>query len=188
MKRLAFSALLLSTLSSLAYAQTDTGPSSPPSADPAVAITFSPIHLLIPFLEVNAEIRVTPKIGLGLTAGAGVMHVNKSTSNDKVTLVEGGISPRYYLTGSFRQGVQLGAEVQYLHASADADAMTTVSAAGLSIGPYVGYKWTAAIGLTLEAQAGVAFIAVKGSNDSTGQTDGEKRVYPLLNLNAGLSF
>ncbi|HEY4182264.1 MAG TPA: hypothetical protein VGM90_35715 [Kofleriaceae bacterium] len=190
MNRFALASLLVSLLSASAFAQAPSDTLPPPPASetplPSVAVTFSPIHLVIPFVEVTAEIRVNPKIGVAVTAGAGVTHVNESTTNDKITLYEGGISPRYYLTGSFRQGVQLGAEMQYLHASADS--MSTVSAAGLSIGPYVGYKWTAAIGLTLEAQAGVAIIAVKGSNDTTGQTDGEKRLYPLLNLNAGWSF
>jgi hypothetical protein len=186
--KIAFTLLALTT-STAAFAQGPSDTLSPPAAQaalPSVAVTFSPIHLVIPFLEVTAEVRLAPKVGVGVTGGAGVTHINEDTTNDKVTLLEGGISPRYYLTGDFRGGVQLGAEVQYLYASANDSSMSTVSAAGLSMGPYVGYKWTAAMGLTLEAQGGVSFLAIKGSDSNSDKS--EKHVFPLLNLNAGWSF
>src|SRR5262245_11396016 len=63
--------------------------------DPNVAITVSPLHLIIPMAEVTAEFRVAPKLGVAVIAGAGVFR--EQTTNERITLLEGGVSARYYV-------------------------------------------------------------------------------------------
>jgi hypothetical protein len=105
-------------------------------------------------------------------------------SDERVLVYEAGISPRYYVWGDFRQGVQLGVEALYAHASADGQLMTTLKAEGLAIGPYAGYKWVASSGLTLEAQLGASYFAMRGD----GVDENDSRFAVLLNLQVGWSF
>jgi hypothetical protein len=58
------------------------------------------------------------------------------------------------------------------------------------VGPFVGYKVTADVGLTFDAQLGFQVIAVSAEAVSGGQTaSGEQSsVIPLLNLNVGWAF
>ncbi len=146
------------------------------------SITFSPLHLIFPVGEIAAEIAVSPKFGVAVIGGIG--SVKPENSDTRVLVYEVGISPRFYLWGDFRKGVQLGAEAVYVHASADDQFMSTVSAEGLGVGPYVGYKWVSRIGLTLEAQLGASYLALRG--DGVSQDD--SRFSALLNLQVGWSF
>jgi hypothetical protein len=148
------------------------------------SVTFSPIHLILPVAELSAEIRVAPKIGVALIGGVG--SVTPEGSDESVFVYEVGISPRYYVVGDFRQGVELGVEAVYLHASTDDQFMSTASAQGLAIGPYVGYKWVHSIGLTLEAQLGAAYLTLKGESSTATAEDTDFSV--LLNLQVGWSF
>jgi hypothetical protein len=151
--------------------------------DPSIAITVSPIHLLIPMAEVTAEVRLAPKLGLAVIGGVGRMRL--ATTNDSVGLVEGGGSVRYYVTGSFRSGLQLGAEALYVHASTD-DMTVDVKARGLAVSPFVGYKWTHRSGFTFDGQIGASYMAVQAK--STTQTAEKSKVGPMLNLNVGWSL
>jgi len=154
------------------------------AAEPHVSLTVSPVHLVIPMAEVTAELRATSKLAASVIAGAGAFR--DEDTNTKITLVEVGVSPRYYLLGTFRHGLELGAELLYLHAGADDLTGSNVRAAGLSVGPYVGYKWIARVGFTLEAQVGASFLAVRGDSETMSTSD--SRVGPLLNLQTGWSF
>jgi len=146
------------------------------------SITFSPLHLIFPVGEIAAEIAISPKFGVAVIGGIG--SVKPENSDTRVLIYEVGISPRFYVWGDFRQGVQLGAEAVYVHASADDQFMSTVSAEGLGVGPYVGYKWVSKIGLTLEAQLGASYLALRGD----GVSDNDSRFSALLNLQVGWSF
>lgn len=153
--------------------------------DPTVALTVSPFHMFVPMAELTAEFKLAPKFGVSLIGGVGVLR--DETTNDRITLLEGGASARYYVTGSFRTGIQLGAEAVYVHASTE---MTTldVKARGLAVSPFAGYKWTHHSGLTLEGQFGVSFMAAKAESTTTTATASESRIGPMLNLNVGWSF
>jgi hypothetical protein len=63
---------------------------------------------------------------------------------------------------------------------------------GLAVGPFVGYKYAARLGLTVEVQLGVEFAAIQAhaSDSSTGQVvqSSTNTVLPLLNVNLGWSF
>lgn len=182
MLRPAFASLVLLGSISVAHAQEPTSiTSSTPEKPLHASITVSPVHFALPAAEVTVEIAVTPKIGVGVIGAVG--SVKPDLSDQRVLVYEAGISPRYYVWGNFRQGVELGVEALYAHASADAQ-MTTLSAEGLAIGPYVGYKWVASMGLTLEAQLGASYFAMRGD----GVDENDSRFAVLLNLQVGWSF
>ena len=178
---------LAATWAPSAFAQP--GPESPtltaPAPDePMVSVTMSPIHLVIPMLELSAEVRILPRFGVAVIAGGGATRIKQT--DELIKLVEGGISPRYYVWGSFRRGLQVGAELLYLHAIADDFTGATISASGLSVSPYVGYKWTHRSGFTFEAQGGVSILAIRGEGQMTSSSSTE--VGPLVNLQVGWSL
>lgn len=152
--------------------------------DPRVSITVSPVHLALPMGELTAEVRLAPKLGVAAVIGVGAIRVDGI--EDRVAVYEGGASVRYYVTGSFRKGIQLGAEALYLYAKTADDVMSDIRAEGLGLSPFVGYKWTHHSGLTLEAQGGVTYVAVRAHSDTEMKED--SRVGPMLNLNLGYGF
>jgi hypothetical protein len=176
--------LVLSFSAASAFAD-DLAPVPQVPDDPSIAITMSPVHLAIPLVELTAEVRVARKFGIAVIGGAGVYR-DKDT-NTKINLYEGGVSARYYVTGSFRTGLQLGAEAVYLKADADATTNITVRAVGLGLSPFVGYKWTHGSGFTFDSQLGVAYMAARAKAD-TGQMADASKIGPMLNLNVGYSF
>jgi hypothetical protein len=153
-------------------------------AEPRVALTVSPVHFVLPVGELTAELRVADKVGIAVIAGVGSVKID--TLEDRVAVFEAGVSARYYVTGSFRRGVQLGAEALYLHANTTGDSMARVRAEGLGLAPFAGYKWTGTSGLTLEGQLGVTYLAVRGASDT--DEDEDARVGAMVNLNIGYSF
>ena len=153
-------------------------------SDPRVAITVSPLHLFVPMAEVTAEVRADHKLGIAVIGGVGTFH--DPDTNARISLVEAGASARYYALGSFRTGLQLGAEVLYVHGFTDAMNIE-VKAAGLAVSPFAGYKWTHSSGLTLEGQLGASYMAVRAKAE-TGQMAEKSKLGPLLNLQIGYSF
>jgi hypothetical protein len=175
MLRPTLASLVLLGSVSLAHAQD--APEKPLHA----SITFSPVHLVLPFAELTAEINVAPKVGVALIGGVG--SVRPENSDQRIAVFEAGISPRYYVWGNFRQGIELGVEAVYLHGSGETQFMSTATAEGLAIGPYAGYKWVSSIGLTLEAQLGASYLTLRGD-----VSDDTKNYAVLLNLQVGWSF
>jgi hypothetical protein len=164
-------------------------PPPPPAQDlPKVAITISPVHLILPVAELTAEVRVAPKFGVAGIIGVGSVPLLGLTddNDDRATVFELGASGRYYVLGSFRRGLQLGAEALYLHAKLDSTSAGTVKGSGLALAPFVGYKYTHRSGFTFDGQLGVSFTAVRAESSSDAEDDSD--VAPLLNLNIGWSF
>jgi hypothetical protein len=159
----------------VAFAATDgeSPPQSPglrteglPKALPTFSVTFSPLHLFLPVFELTGELRVHDKFGVAFVAGAG--HISDNTSNVKLTasVFEVGALVRGYIVGDFRHGMQLGAEVLYLHLS------TTefrARGAGVAVGPFLGYKYVAPIGFTVDVQLGVEYVGARAT-----ATDGSR--------------
>jgi hypothetical protein len=151
---------------------------------PSVAVTVSPVHLILPVAELTAELRLANRIGVAVILGAG--SVRETLTDTRIRVYEGGASFRYYVTGSFRSGLQLGGEALYVFASTDeTTTMTTVAAEGLGLSPFAGYKWTHRSGITLEGQVGATFIVIR---EKGGSMEEEKDIGPMLNLNFGYSF
>ena len=166
------------------------GPATPPTEmnpgyntrddGPSMSLTFSPLHLALPMLELTGEYRVNPKVGVAVIVGGGKVTPKNSPSS---SIFELGASVRYYALGSFRKGIQIGAEVDYLHASADG---TDVRGAGIAAGPFVGAKWISAFGLTLDGQIGAQYLQAQARSATTSASLSNTTV--LLNLNIGYSF
>jgi hypothetical protein len=177
-------------------------PEAPPPAGPAgtlvpqppppdehpyryFSLTISPIHLTFPILELTGEARLADRFSV-----AGIFGVGKISDTDKATgikidatAVELGGHVRYYALGDFRHGMQVGAEVLYLHL---ADSRLVVKGEGVAIGPFIGYKYTADIGFTFDTQVGVEYVGARASSTTASASD--SAWIPLLNLNVGWSF
>jgi hypothetical protein len=155
------------------------------------SLTFSPLHLTLPIVELTGEVRALDKLGVAAVVGAGKITEEATASAPKISanVWEVGLQARYYLLGDFRHGLQVGAEALYLHASDEIETISA-SAQGLAVGPFVGYKYTADIGFTFDAQVGFQRIGVAGEahNGSDSAKSEDSSFIPLLNLNVGWSF
>lgn len=145
--------------------------------DHGFSLTVSPLHLLSPIVEVTGEGRVGPKVGLAGIVGAG--------GASGVAAFELGAQGRYYPVGDFDHGMQVGAEVLTVMATASSGS-TTATGLGISLGPFLGYKIAARFGLTFDAQLGVSYAAIQARGG--GESESAAGVGPLLNLNLGWSF
>ena len=156
-----------------------------------VSITFSPLHLLFPIGEITAEVRLADRIGVAAIVGAGTITYQDPFGPEQTfTAFELGAQFRYYLVGDFDHGMQLGAELLWVHVSGEVEGGITGSGSGLAVGPFVGYKYSASFGLTFDAQLGVtaAGIGAQATDGTTTETRTETHVGVLLNLNAGWAF
>lgn len=164
-----------------------------------VALSLSPIHLLLPVVEVQGEYLFHDSFSAALILGYGKVDatVTRTYSNgavDKETITfdvfELGAQFRGYFWGGSEGGAYAGAEVVYLQVDGELDDVVGV-AAGTTIGPFVGYKWTWD-NFFIDLNGGVQFLAVaaEAEDQSSGERDGEEssEVGPLLNFNLGWSF
>lgn len=149
-----------------------------------VSVTLSPIHLVFPVVELTGELRLAEKFGAAIVFGSGSVKPKGETYS--ISVYEIGIQARYYLVGDFRHGMQLGAELLYLKASASQGSVSAV-ADGTTVGPFVGYKIITYVGFTFDAQLGFQRIIINAS-DSGGATASDSKTSVLLNLNIGWSF
>jgi hypothetical protein len=147
----------------------------------AVALTLSPVHLMLPVVEVMGELRAHPKLGVAAIVGGGRV--------DDVSAYELGGQINYYLLGGFDHGMQLGVETMYLHAD-KTESGIAAAANALAVGPYVGYKVAMEVGFTFNAQLGVqaAVLKAEATSGTSMAMAEDKEVFPLLNLNVGWSF
>ncbi len=159
------------------------------SAIPATAqsnhfqsFTFSPVHLSIPVLEVNMEIRLQDKIGVAAIFGLGDI--------EGIGVLEAGAQGNYYFVGDFQHGLQIGAEAMFTNFSLSNGSTSSKPDGKLfRIGPYAGYKYAADFGLTAVIQYGIA--AGFGNSSLTTNNNSSVRLTgsdTFLNLNTGWSF
>jgi len=157
----------------------------PAAFRPVFALTISPLHLVFPIVELTGELRVDDHVGVAVIGGVG-KYTDKNRDLS-ATVFEAGAQFRYYAVGDFRHGMQLGAELLYLHLSTD---QFTASGQGLAMGPFIGYKYTANVGFTFDAQLGAEYVGARAtaSNGSSSGSASNSAWIPLLNLNVGWSF
>lgn len=161
---------------------------APPPPLPAASLTISPIHLLMPVFELTAEFRGSEHLGLAVVGGAG--SIKAADLDTRFGVYEVGGQVRYYLTGDFRRGLELGAELIYLHVSGSLGDVSGVGE-GIGVGPFLGYKLGTMAGFVFDAQLGAERVGIAASShDSSGSAGSasEQRWIPLLNLNIGWSF
>jgi hypothetical protein len=158
---------------------------------PSFSLTFSPIHVFLPVMEVTGELAIGDHIGLAAIVGGGAITVERGGSEETFDVFELGAQFRYYPVGDFDHGMQVGFETLFVHVSGEfEDEGITGTGSGLSVGPFIGYKYILPFGLTFDVQAGIAVdgIAARASNDVGSEEANEVHVSPLLNLNVGWSF
>ncbi|HEY5921701.1 MAG TPA: hypothetical protein VIV11_08520 [Kofleriaceae bacterium] len=171
MKRIACVVIAILTTSGVAAAEGE-----------KVTLSWSPIHLVLPVVEVEVEYNLAPNLGAGLILGAG--RVTSTDGTVTATAYEVGGQFNYYFMRPF-SGLHGGVEAVYLTVG-DVEQDSSVTANGLTVGPYVGYKVQTAIGFAFIAQLGVQYLAVKA--ESSTAMASQKELAPLLNLNIGWSF
>ncbi len=155
------------------------------------ALTISPLHLVLPVVELTGEFRVGEKMGIAAVLGAGSVTIKDAMANEVAfKAFEVGGQFRYYLLGNFRHGMQVGAELLYFKVSGNVRSITGM-ANGFTMGPFVGYKFTSRMGLTFDTQIGIERAGIAASAySSAGETASvsTSRWAPLLNINIGWSF
>lgn len=158
------------------------------------SLTMSPLHLALPMLELNGELKLANKFGMSLIGAYGRPRVVATYSdgtkeNYTFSAYELGGQCVFYPIGNFRHGMQLGAEVLYVKVLGNIDNVS-LEGAGLGVGPFIGYKLIFDNGITLNAQLGVErlFLRASASDSSSSANANDKKTTALLNLNVGYSF
>lgn len=160
----------------------------------AFSVTFSPLHLIFPLLEVTTEYRLKDQIGLAAIVGAGQYTLKDQVGvpDTSFIVIEVGAQFRYYLLGNFNHGMQVGAEVLFVHVSGDPTSTISATGQGLAAGPFVGYKIATSVGFTFDAQLGMSRYLVRAdaSDAATGNSGNTEvaKTTPIVNLNVGWSF
>jgi hypothetical protein len=168
MKSIFTALILLFTLSVLAHA-------GEVASDHNMSITISPFHLLCPELHLTGELRLAPKMSVAAMLGAGRITDEGKTCN----IWEAGGQFRYYLFGSFNNGMMIGVDAGYV----DIDAQIENPIAylvGAHAGGFLGYKYSMKSGFTAEIQIGPIYLWGKSAETSELQT--------LESLKVGWSF
>lgn len=155
-----------------------------------VYLSMSPLHLIGPVFEGMVEVRAHRNIGVAAIGGVGKFS--------GIPVWEVGGQAVGYPVGHFDHGMQLGAEILYVGASADSTTggkTVSATATGLATGVFVGYKLATKVGFSFNVQGGVSYLTARGEATSSpsptqqGTVVAEgRRWLPLLNLNAGWSF
>jgi hypothetical protein len=157
---------------------------------PWLSLTVAPLLLLSPVLQVTGEVRLADRAGIALTTGGGwVTQTQEGQPSLKFRVLELGGQLRYYATGSFRRGLQVGVEILYVNVDVRVEDIIGV-ASGLEIGPFFGWKAVSAAGFTVDLQGGVAILtAGQEVSDPNHTSTGSFVDYvPLVNANIGWSF
>ena len=145
------------------------------------SVSLSPLHLFAPMIELAAELRPVDHLGLVVIGGIG--SVSDKMTGIKAEALEAGAQLNLY-ANEF-SGIHLGVEVLYLELG-KVNIDSSLAAAGVAAGPYVGYKWLTRSGFTFIGQlGGERVLAHAQSSTNSSET---KKIIPLLNLNVGLSF
>lgn len=170
--------------------------------DHSVAVMISPFHLIFPVVEITAEVRLHERISVAGIGGIGSIDPYQfddttpppGVKTGRFTVWEIGGQLVGYPIGHFDHGMQLGAEILYLGVFGSAEAATNSAAAtgqGLSMGPFIGYKFTAPVGFSLALQAGAAYLTARAdAKDASGRTAQatDSTIAPLVNINLGWAF
>lgn len=168
-------------------------PSAFAEGETVVAITISPLHLIIPMAEVTGEFRLMDKVSVAGILGGGRLRGTSGGTDVDLTIYELGAQGRYYVTGSFDSGLHVGVELLQLGitgGTTDGEVTASASGQGFSAGAFAGYKHTFGFGLVLDGQLGYSATLVKASASASGTSasGGSSSRSVLLNLNIGWAF
>ena len=176
-------------------------PPSEPLARPAlVSATITPFAVpweifeltqpdVFPIVAMSVEVRVVhPSLGVALMGLAGEENDTGTFVNSHETFFEVGAEPRWYFLGGFR-GPMAGAALHYfrmhmiLTDAVDGRVLPPYEFAGYTYGLFVGYKYTADIGFTVEVKAGVEAV-----NRTVSDSGPHPTILPMTDAKVGWSF
>jgi hypothetical protein len=163
-----------------------------------VTVTFEPLHLFYPIVQIGVEARVADEVGVMIFGGGGSAPVDfvspPYTGPSKVSVWEVGGQLLYYATGDFGDGgMQVGVEALFMHAALEgASALGTGSigglAAGFTVGPLIGWKFVTRGGFTVDSQIGVGFRATKQTTGDPAAPSDDRSAVLLGSLAIGWTF
>jgi len=180
----------LSTLAFLAAATIATAHAEPKPHGHSMNLSISPIHLLFPVAEVQAELYVHELASVALIGGYGQITATRS-GGDSVTfdVLEVGGQARAWFYGSSQEGAMAGVEVLYLRVDGEFDDVTGVGA-GAAISALAGYRWVWNAGFLIDLNGGVSYLAARAEATDGEDTDtqSDSQIAPALNFNLGWAF
>ncbi len=156
-----------------------------------LSISLSGPHLIAgPIYELQLEIAASDEVSIAALGGWG-QTVSEPTPGTRVKLDvwNAGGQVRYLAEGNFDKNLHLGLEAMYTDVQqgpGDDELGIFVHRRGLSVGPFVGGKYITEVGLTAEAQVGLAYEGLVSETESGSESPG--RFVPIANLNVGWSF
>jgi hypothetical protein len=185
--------LLLALTTAVPVLSQETVPNASQEAVPnfrKVSVTWSPVHLSLPLVELTGEYRLAPSWSAAVIGGIGSVTAETDPGEEEtLDAFELGAQGRYYFLSPRKHEPHAGVEALWMHVSGDIDEVSG-EAAGLAVGPFVGYKYTANFGLTFDIQAGYQFLAIRAeaTDGTTSDSASDSKGLVLLNLNLGWSF
>lgn len=188
-------AAIVFALDSDAYAGSDVYGGS--TADPVesettrmLSLSISAPHLIVgPVFELQVEFDASDKLSLAALGGWGQTVTETDDTRVKLDVWNAGGQVRYFPKGNFDKNLHLGLEAMYTDVQegpGDDELGLFVHRRGISVGPFVGGKYITDVGLTAEAQIGIAYEGMVPETQSSSGEGG--RIVPIANLNIGWSF
>ncbi len=159
-----------------------------------VSAMFSPVRLFLPLAEATIEYQILERVSVAGIIGVGRRSVNSGSDSLDSTEIEIGAQARYYLWGGFRHGLIVGGELLYDYFKFDTpfpSGVVSAAAGGTHLAPFLGYKFVATRGFTIDLQAGVRFIALAPTPSGPGphpKIENFSETLPLININLGWTF
>lgn len=159
-----------------------------------VALSLSPLHLLLPVFEVQGELLFADHFSASIILGYGSVDVEilgeVDSEDTTFDVIEVGGQLRGYFWGGNEGGAYGGVEFIYLQIDGEVDGVVGLGS-GSTVSPLLGYKWTWD-NFFIDLAAGVQFVVVAGEaeDSQTGEqaTEEDSAVLPNLNFNLGWSF
>jgi hypothetical protein len=182
---------LLAATALLATGTALAGPKAHP--DHKAAISISPIHLVFPVVEIQAEFYISSQLSASVIGGYGSITAEATsigqTTEYKFSVFELGAQLRGYLYGTSHEGAFAAFEVLYVGIDGETGNVTG-QGDGTSLGALLGYKWVWDAGFLIDLAAGVqrAEVTATASDGSQSATETEAQIGPALNFNLGWAF
>ncbi len=155
-----------------------------------VAISLSPLHLLLPVFEVQGEFLFADHFSASAILGYGKVDVTVNGESTPFDVYEVGAQLRGYFWGGNEGGAYAGVEGIYLQIDGELDGVVGIGV-GTSVSPLLGYKWTWD-NFFIDLAGGVQFVlaSAEAEDSETGEQESgsETSILPNLNFNLGWSF
>ena len=155
-----------------------------------VALSISPIHLVLPVAEVQAEIYLGTQLSAALIGGYGVVTAEVNNKDESFTVWEAGGQIRGYFYGTSTEGAFGALELLYTGVDTEIDTISG-QADGLAVGAVAGYKWVWSSGFLFDLNGGISRVQMTAeAQDQSGNQENktESKIMPVLNLNLGWAF